>query len=304
MQPVRGWLDYHAIDGCPGEYTFRAQVQARTANLVLTPVSSTSPAGDPRTYVVRLQRADGGYSGTLEVIAPPAPSTRNVLTAPTCDEVVAGLAIVAALGADKPESLPEAEPPPPPPASSPSPLPTAPPIADPPPDDDRARERKRSLLALSPEARWGYGPSLAPGLGIWAGHHQSRGLAWRAGVAGAYGGTAGQANDRATFWAIVSEGEVCPLLGPRSSLEPLLCASIEAGVVSSTAASGESSLRPWLAPGMALRLFVPLGGWFIEPSLAARVPLVRDRYWVRPDSLLFETPVVVGQGAVSFGFPL
>jgi hypothetical protein len=299
-EPRRAWLDYRPVEGCPGEYTFRAQVQARTAKLILSPTPANGAASDQGVYEVRLRRDPGGYSGALEVKLPHATPTHNELSGPTCDEVVAGLAIAAALGVEV-EEIPVL---PKPPADQPPTAETQPlaPSAAVSQSADRDREDRGWLLALSPAERFGYGPSAAPGLGMWIGH-RTRSLGWQAQVAAARGGDVEPSNVNLAFWWLAAEAELCLEVPPASQgLRILACGSLEAGIVRGMASTDETSTRPWVAPGVVLRLHAPLGRFFFEPTFGVRAPLIRDRYWIRPAVEAFRVPAATGEASLAVGF--
>lgn len=291
-------FEYDSVEGCPGEFTFRAQVQARTAKLEVLPPSASSAASAPFGLVVKLSRADSGYAGVLETWRNGA-STSSQLTAPTCDEVVAGLAIAAALAA-------EAEEPPTAPAPAMQLLRTAP-ISEARPEVDVFVRRSHWLLGAELGQRAGYGPGARWGFGLVFGRAPvlSRHVAWRLSVDAALGkdahDTSGHAATTLQLSWFGARADVCPLaLSLDSSSVLLACPSVEVGLLHASASTGESSNRPWLAPGLALHFTTLLGrgGFFLDAQASAHAVVTRDRYWFRPDTAAYRTPWV----AASFGF--
>lgn len=304
--PERAISEYHPAPGCPGEFTFRAQVQARTEAVELAPAEEPWPNGADVRFVVWLQQLRDGYAGTLEIVRDGV-TTSSRLEAKSCDEVVAGLSIAAALSSDsvsasKPRlTLPTAPKPASPPPGLAPPAPAVPAASVKP-------STRAWLLGATFGERFGYAPrgSLAAGL-----------LFGRTGFSGGASpvlrGAVNMtfANDVASngspplnvgFTWLGGSGDVCPLslrAGPSAALFP--CLSLELGGLRATATDGGTSLRPWVAPGLALRFTAAFGGLFVEPALVARFPLLRDRYWFRPDTLAFRVPALTVEAALAGG---
>jgi hypothetical protein len=295
-------FEYASVEGCPGEFTFRAQVQARTAKLEVLPPSDKRATSAPLGLVVKLSRDDAGYAGVLETWRYGA-STSSQLAAPTCDEVVAGLALAAALAAEADEAAPaptaEVVPAKAPPAPAPSPTSS--------PDREVLVYRSHWLFGAELGVRSGYGPGPRPSFGLLFGRApvNRRRLAWRLSVDGVFGQDARDASRKPPTTLQLSwfgaRADVCPLtlsLGLDGAL--LACPSVEAGVLHASASSGESSSRAWLAPGLALHVTATFGRgrFFIDGQAGAHAVVTRDRYWFRPDSEAYRTPWVTA----SLGF--
>lgn len=289
-------FEYDSVEGCPGEFTFRAQVQARTAKLELLPPSSSSAASAPLGLIVKLRRTDSGYAGVLETWRNGAASTSQ-LAAPTCDEVLAGLAIAAALAA-------EAEEPPP----APAPAPVTAPVVEAAPrlrEVDSFVRRSHWLLGAELGVRAGYGPGARLGFGLLFGKSPAirQRVAWRLSVAAALGKDAhdsgGNAGTALQFSWFGARADVCPLTFFMDASSVLLaCPSVEVGLLHASASTGETSNRPWLAPGLALHLTTLLGRGFLDAQASAHAVVTQDRYWFRPDRAAYRTPWV----AAGFGF--
>jgi hypothetical protein len=127
-------LSYRAPLDCPGEADFVRAVAARGGQFA-------AGAGGERRFQVTIARDAGGYVGSFRVGRPQGDSAERAVHAPSCHEVVDGLAVAAALALQA--SPPHAA------ESVPSPPPVAPPLAPQPPtrrDEGAAPER----LSLGP----------------------------------------------------------------------------------------------------------------------------------------------------------
>lgn len=152
-EPVR--IRYGSEPGCPSESAFESLVRGHTARAEFA-------SGAARSFEVVLERQGPRWGGTLRVrTAGESRASVRYLEGDSCDEVAAGLALVAALAIDPNASTapgaaaPSAAPPGPsapspspsasaapenPPAASPtSAPPPAPPVEPPPPTDRPAR---------------------------------------------------------------------------------------------------------------------------------------------------------------------
>src|SRR5262245_9116843 len=85
-------FDYHAPAGCPDEQAFTDRVKARTHQLTLG-----SSRGASRTMAVSLTVNDGESSGRIEFVDWNASTVVRSVRGSSCDEVVSGLALIAAL---------------------------------------------------------------------------------------------------------------------------------------------------------------------------------------------------------------
>lgn len=84
-------LEYRAPEGCPAQAGFVSAVEARGASL------ERAADGAPRLLRVLIERADGGFSGSLQVGEGAAASGARRVHAATCAEVSDALAVVAAI---------------------------------------------------------------------------------------------------------------------------------------------------------------------------------------------------------------
>jgi hypothetical protein len=76
---------------------------------------------------------------------------------------------------------------------------------------------------------------------------------------------------------------------------------MDLGVLGVRASNKETSTRLWLAPGLVSRFSARFDALFLEPHLAIKAPLIRDRYWFRPGVSAFIVPWVAAEAALSGG---
>src|SRR4051812_6825677 len=89
-EPETVAIHYAAPAGCPAE----AEVIARLAEHA--PVTRVE-AGNVRVFDLAITVADEGFHGALSVREPAGAATMREVSAPTCDDVVTALVLVAAL---------------------------------------------------------------------------------------------------------------------------------------------------------------------------------------------------------------
>ncbi len=301
--------EYHGAAGCPGEFTFRAQVQARTDRYEVTPAAAGAArdaAPSATRFVVWLWQQGNGYRGRLEV-SRRGVTTKSELSATTCDEVVAGLSIAAALTAESEVAAPSASAPPPRDAEARAvPAPQAEPVTE--QGAASLRSGSRWLLGAALGERFGYSPRAGLAAGLMLGRSPApgeAGIGFRVAANVTFAddiSNAGPPPLRLGFTWLGVAADLCPLqlrTGPTSALLP--CGSLEVGVLRAAATTGEISVRPWVAPGLVLRFSAAWGGFFVEPLLAARLPLFRDRYWFQPDTQAFQVPILTLEAALVAG---
>jgi hypothetical protein len=85
-------LSYQAPEGCPGQESFVAAVEARGASL-----EAGGLGAEPRLLSVLIERDSEGFSGTFRVGEGTAASGPRRVHAPTCGEVSEALAVVTAI---------------------------------------------------------------------------------------------------------------------------------------------------------------------------------------------------------------
>jgi hypothetical protein len=89
------------------------------------------------------------------------------------------------------------------------------------------------------------------------------------------------------------------------SVRPSLCAAVEGGPVFASGVDfegAESQTRLWLGGGLLGRARWSVAGpAFAELEARAMFPFVRDRYFYRPDTTIYEVPAVTVAGAAAVG---
>jgi hypothetical protein len=126
--PVR--IDYHAEPGCPDTAAFLRAVAALTPN-----AQAPEPGARARRFTVRIERARAELIGRLHIEEIDGVGAEREVRAPTCNDVVAALALVTALAIDagpidapppaSASASPSSAPPPPPRPSATIPAPPA-----------------------------------------------------------------------------------------------------------------------------------------------------------------------------------
>ncbi len=112
---------------------------------------------------------------------------------------------------------------------------------------------------------------------------------------------AGTANLR---WTGVA-GHICPARLHWESLAALLCATADVGVVEAVGRdtpNPEGVSRWWFAPGVGLGFeWRPSPGVLAHSGIRASVPVLRDRYFLRPDETVHRPPVATAAANLGVG---
>jgi hypothetical protein len=316
---------------CPSAASFVAQIEQRTTRARLA-----APGENARRFFVRLEQRTQGFGGGL-VLASDG-SSREVIGT-SCDEVASALALIVALAIDPQAStapVPTPVPLPGPPSSAPPVVPFAPigpPTprwtdpwpAQPPPRVDRGPgpwpPLAQPLPAVPQDAgsrNWtgalgaggGALSGFAPGASLLIGIHgelrlERPGLlapAFRLGARFAPSNQEDTAIGTATFRLFAGEVSACPIRLEADRFRLFPCAGLELGglVVEASSERGpQTSVRPWMAAGLAARgqlaLVEPLR---LEAQLGAAVPFVQDEFVFEPDETVHATPPLSGSGLV------
>ena len=296
-------LRYSASRECADERGFFDQVTARTQRVRLA--NSTEPA---TVLNVSIREVPGGLSGRIELRGEEGATSAREVKAQSCDQVVAALAIMAALAID--------------PDASTAPLPKPKPAPKPLPPKPAAKPAPRAASTEPPpslQSHWKAGVSLA----VLAGVFDDPALAVRPFVELAregpqrWGYTVRLSAARFESKVRVSEGtgefalysgrlEPCP--AHLRAWDPVwisACLALDPGWLRARGADvtpRQSVSRFWFAAGatarIELRLFEILA---LEASGELFFPFVRDRFFVGTDSTVHRTGAVGGGGAISLG---
>jgi hypothetical protein len=301
VTPVK--LSYAAASGCADERGFFEQVAARTQRVRLADASEPATA-----LLVSIREVPGGLAGKLELRGDEGTTAAREVKAASCDQVVAALAIMAALAIDpdastEPLPKPRAAPPPSPPR----------PVVRPPPEP----------IALEPapalRSRWKVGVSLAVLSGVFsdpvlavrpfvelAREGQSRsGYTLRLSAA-RFQSKVVRSEGTGEFALNSARLEACPL--HLRTWEPVwvsACPLLDAGWLEARGADvtpRQSLTRGWLAAGGTLRIQLRLLEILaLEASGELFFPFVRDRFFVGSDATVHQTGAVGGGGAIGLG---
>lgn len=265
-------LAYHVDGRCPDERAFVSSVTARTPR-----AEFVEQAPNARRFVIDIQRAEHGYSGSLVVEESHRVATRKVASE-RCDEIVDAFVLFTAMTLDPGASLsvpetPNVEAPlsesPPPPAAQPSEPPPAPAARA---TRHVARRDARPVWHLS----MGSGAWLATGLGdaplvaaqpsvelassrVGLSPAVSLGLVWA-------NGSSQDASPNGAFTVGLRAGSLAGCAyrvrwGDDSRPSLRLCGMFEGGVFAVRPfgfAEPTSPDRPWFAAGPLVRLDVPV----------------------------------------------
>jgi hypothetical protein len=271
-------IEYEAAAGCPSAEAFQREVEARAK-------------GRNLRAVVRV-RIDAANAGRVEV---GESGTRSV-TGASCDEVVGALALATAMML---EPLPEAATVEAPARSealvstdaSRPPVPRAP---------EHAPELQPGIGAYGGIAS-GIGPSVAPRLGLFV-DARWHGLSAGLGFDYAWAPTVSFGTGTIDFTRATAVLDLCPLRleSERLALETCVTGAIGAlSVVARDVESPESVRNLWLSAGPLLRTGVRITSRFeLRFDLNANLAIARNRYYFRPDTLVYETPLGSLSGAL------
>ncbi len=307
-------IDYEARAGCPSADSFVRQLLARA------PRARLAVTGERvRVLVARVHPGAGhGLEGLLVVRDPGAAPTERAVRAETCDEVVAALAVIAAVvidpvtartgtvdtaapSADEASSVDV-------PVAATTPVPAPPPTPAPevPP-------------GLPPETRmWTISAGL--GGGLVAGAAPTVLLSIPAFVEISRAGhevvrPSARLRVERTLSSSNSEGgafvrtggatDLCPIALGASSLRAQPCVRAELAALYAKGRGVEpvrSAVRPWFALGAVARVRIDLPSpLFVELEAALIIPVVRDRFYVEPYAVVYRAPTVGGTSAFALG---
>ncbi|MGC4094027.1 MAG: hypothetical protein QM756_40180 [Polyangiaceae bacterium] len=282
QEPIPLHIDDRAASTCAPRADFKRLLQARTAR-----VRWAAPAEPAMTLRVSVVTEAVGYSGMLEIEDVEGSRTQRSIQGATCDEVLSGLALSAAVLVD--------------------------PLAS---GEARVQRVPTSKRRSAPAAR------LQGGLAVGVGLHQ--GFAPNAVIAEWIEARFGVRRSELRDFVLVVSFErtqteraatpsgvgvfnhwglhvgACSLRWPADAeLAARVCGGLDAGALD---ARGEMTVRPetqrklWLAPTLSGRIEAePLKQLFLSLEGGLKVPLVRHRFYFEPEgpaTTAFEVPNV------------
>lgn len=310
-------FDYERRAGCPEPTAFVQAVLARA------PLARAAGAGEAaRVLVARIKPTAGGLEGQLVVRETDGATTERTVRGQRCDDVVAALAVIAAViidpvtaGASSDETTPAspAEAPSamrPPEAAPVSPV-SAVPRAEPPANVPPAAVAHAWRLSAGAGAGLvgGAAPAVLLSLPIFveASRELSHGLepAARARFERTAIGSARSPSGGAMFVLTSGAGDFCPVALHAGAMRVQPCARGELGVLSARGRAVEparSDSRLWVAAGAVARARLAIAGpMFAELEAGLSAPIVRDRFYVEPVTVLYRPPAAAATGAFAVG---
>lgn len=317
-------VDYEAPPSCPSRELFVRQIRARTDKAV------EATADDPavRRFEIRLDVPEAGRAlGRMRTVDPSGTVSDREVPGETCQEVVAALALIAAIVIDPdaspaplPVELTQPEPPPEPapalpPPSPPPPTPAAPPTITPArpsppaarPPSVAGRAEWEGFLGARAGLEVGPSPELLLGGALLGGLSRSGRSAWEPafdlGLHAASGPAAQADLGEADFSWFAARLRGCPVRVPVTSpvhLRP--CAWFTAGAVSASGSDvplAKSAVAFWADVGLGLRFDVELHRLLLlTGDGGVTFPLSRDRFRFDPAEIIHVYPSLGGSAGL------
>ncbi len=315
---------YHAPSGCPDQAAFEAELAQHLGATTLAELGELA-----RTLTIVIDEDSSGFRARVELMDRDGNATSREMTAPTCDQAMRAIALVAALAARSQAdrnatATGQAKP-----TGAPATAPVAPqgdrvenqtaepeaqnaPTSAKPRTPDREAETEREIAAGLTLAT-GVGPGAAGGvvvlgrLGL-AGK-VARSIALRAQASDTFRRELAAADVR--MRVIKGRLELCPFepsLAGSLRLSP--CPGFEVGSQSGESyedaervAKSNTEARLWLAATLAARLRFRAGslGASFGPDLA--IPITKNRFFLsQPTTLVYEVPDIAVGAEATFGF--
>jgi hypothetical protein len=329
---IRIRVDYAAASGCPSRAELVDEIRARSPRVV------EAPAGEEAIGVaVRVTKERRGFAGTVTLrFAGAAPSSRTLAGA-SCSEVVAGLALMAAVAVDpilasapidaspavsaSASSSPSSSASPPANDASSA----SPPIDAGAPDVVEAQDAATPAPSASPPPpangwRWSVGAeaslvaSPAPAtlttalLFVDVARTSRFSPSARLRLERSLHDNATPTTPGVTFAWTVASIDACPTSWSSASIRVEPCVRVHGGILEATGANvvpTRDSTRPWASVGPLAR-----ARWALAPPLALEiegalvVPLVRDRFFSEPNVTVFQSAVLGWSAAAGASFTI
>jgi hypothetical protein len=293
-------LIYTAPAGCSDERSFVQRVAARIGEERLT--SSTDESAP--AMVVQVSVGEAESSGRIEFPGADNQSFVRTVSGGSCDEVVSGLALIAALSIEA--------------------LATTPPRAEAVSASPRSPEKSAAATPARPIAArsLGFGVGAFAGIDSWStpGAALALGvfgeLAWRSPLrfarlaARRETGSGVVSGREATFTTWAAQLDACPLSFVLvRGLEAPACANVQLGQLSATGTVGRALPGAaaahilWASLGASLGFrWQPGASWSLEMAGNVGFPLVRHQFIFRgPEQTVYEVPLVGFGGSVGVG---
>ncbi len=306
-------LEYEGPSVCPDGAAFTREVLARAPR-----ARAAGPAERARALIARVKPGGGhGYDGVLIVRDTGGTTTERAVHAPSCDELVTALAVIAAMvidpmtaktGAiDAGSALADATTDGAEPADAgvaPEPVPVPAPAPEPAPEPVR-REAWEISAGAGVGVIGGSAPTLFFSVPVF--FEVSRNGAGLVDPAFRmrFERTATAASESGAFTRTGGSVDFCPIALRARSLRAQPCARVELAALAVSGRKVEpirSNLRPWFTLGPVARVRLELGSpVFVELEGALLLALVRDRFFVEPGTLIYRAPLVGATTAFAVG---
>lgn len=293
-------VSYAAPAECPSRARLMQEIQSRTEQV--------RPAWDGETarrFMVEIAQEGSHYRAELTIRDPHGGSSSRRVFGRTCEEAVAGAALVASIALN--------------PTAQPNEVPNVPPHHEAPPgssrNEQRAQTAPRSERAASMRA-WagggvatGMGPEPAPTmhLAMELGLNTHRVLAptLRATVLRSIAQTVDLGANSAEFTATAGRLELCPIWWSPARVSTTVCflgelGSLQARGIRVDAAREGSPLIASLGGSLTARWNVT-GVLFLDGTVGARAPLAPHRFFFRPDTEVYSLPRVSSLAQLGIG---
>jgi hypothetical protein len=297
-------LAYLAIPPCPSQQDFERAVRERTRRW-----TSASRESAHRVFSVSLSNEGEEWTGRLQVQAGGETPTMRTVSGGSCEEVADAMALVVAVAIDPRrslavESVEEPEPagemttPEPPVVARPGP------VGEPKAPVARWRAGLGAQVALhggpAPEPMW-----TVPLFFEWCfDRHQSPDPLFRVSVGRGALTAASLLGSSARFSWTFARVEGCAAWQVGDfRLAP--CAMVEGGALRGAGQGVDvprAKTRPWFVAGLVGRgQWVVTPGLFVEGQASLGTPLVRDRFYLEPDTTVHDVAYLTWGGAIGLG---
>jgi hypothetical protein len=314
-------LEYEGPAVCPDGAAFTREVLARAPRARVA-----APAERARTLLAHVKPGGGHrYDGVLVVRDTGGATTERAVHAPSCDELVTALAVIAAMVIDPMTAktgaidagsaladaaadaanaaVADADADAPPPTTPPE-VPTSPRRSEPPPERE-PRERWEISAGVGGGAIGGSAPTLLFSVPVFFEVSRNGAGLFDPALRIRFERTATSASETGAFTRTGGSVDLCPIALRARSLRAQPCARIELAALAVSGREVEpirSDVRPWFALGPVARVRLELGSpVFIELEGALLLALVRDRFFVEPGTLVYRAPLVGATTAFAVG---
>jgi hypothetical protein len=316
-------LEYEGPAVCPDTAAFTREVLARAPRARVA-----APAERARTLLARVKPGGGhGYDGVLVVRDTGGATTERAVHAPSCDELVTALAVIAAVvidpmtaktgaidagyaladaAADAAEAavaVTDADADALPPTTPPE-VPTSPRRSEP-PHAREPREQWEISAGIGGGAIGGSAPTLLFSVPVFFEVSRNPAGLFDPALRIRFERTATSASEAGAFTRTGGSVDLCPVALRARSLRAQPCARIDLAALAVSGRDVEpvrSAVRPWFALGPVARVRLDLGSRvFIELEGGLLLAVVRDRFFVEPGTLVYRAPLVGATTAFAVG---